>query len=178
MIKEDAGKVFEVPETITYNFIYYFVLFLILEINNLQDNKVLSSALINKNLPNLDLEQIYGDFSIKEILGKESFVINFFASWCAPCRIEHDVLLKYNNNNIIIAIAYKDKVKNTKLFLKELGNPYDILLVDKKGRAAIELGLYVVPESYFIDKNGKIRYRQLGPLNVEKFENIMHILKY
>ena len=152
--------------------------FLFWKINNLQDNKELSSVLINKNLPYLDLDQISGDFSISEILGKEPFVINFFASWCAPCRIEHDVLLKYSNSHIIVGIAYKDEIENTTLFLKELGNPYDILLTDKNGRAAIELGLYGVPESYFVDINGKIKYRQVGPLNVEKFENIMSLLKY
>ena len=64
-----------------------------------------------------------------------------------------------------------------KRFLKELGNPYDVLMLDPKGRAAIDLGLYGVPETYFIDSKGKIKYRQVGPLTVKKFENILKSLR-
>ena len=62
-------------------------------------------------------------------------------------------------------------------FLSELGDPYDILMLDQNGRAAIDLGLYGVPETYFIDSKGKIKYRQVGPLTVKKFENILKSLK-
>ena len=64
-----------------------------------------------------------------------------------------------------------------KKFLRELGDPYDILMLDSNGRAAIDLGLYGVPETYFIDSKGKIKYRQVGPLTVKKFENILKLLK-
>ena len=104
-------------------------------------------------------------------------IINFFASWCAPCWEEHAVLEKYSKDQIIIGIAYKDDINSVKTFLRELGDPYDILMLDSNGRAAIDLGLYGVPETYFINNKGKIKYRQVGPLTVKKFENILKSLK-
>ena len=158
------------------------ILFLILsyflywKITHIKEAKELSSALIDKKLPNLDLEYLEGKFFLGDILGKKPFIINYFASWCAPCRLEHKVLTKYSKDIIVVGVAYKDSKQNIKTFLEELGNPYSILLLDEKGRAAINLGLYGVPETYFINIDGKIKYRQVGPLTEEKFENIMILL--
>lgn len=150
--------------------------FLFWKITNIQDSKELKSVLINKDFPILPLEFLEGSLLINDIIGNKPFILNYFASWCAPCRIEHEVLKKYNNQAIIIGVAYKDSKENIRNFLKELGNPYDLVMLDKKGRAAIDLGVYGVPETYFIDDSGKIRYRQVGPLTVEKFENIMYLI--
>ena len=89
-----------------------------------------------------------------------------------------------NTINILMPISitisslqfFKSNVSDKK-FLSELGDPYDILMLDPNGRAAIDLGLYGVPETYFIDSKGKIKYRQVGPLTVKKFENILKSLK-
>ena len=159
------------------------VLFLILsyflfwKINNIQSTKELQSVLLNQDLPSLELKHVDGKVTLNNLLGKESFIINFFASWCVPCREEHAVLEKYSNDQIIIGVAYKDDINSVKKFLKELGNPYDILMLDLNGRAGIDLGLYGIPETYFIDSKGKIKYRQVGPLTVKKFENILKSLK-
>ena len=149
--------------------------FLYWKINNIENTKELQSVLLNQELPKLNLEHVEGNL-LKDVLGKEPFILNFFASWCAPCREEHAVLKKYSEDNIIIGVAYKDNVKDIKNFLKILGNPYDILLTDEKGRAGIDLGLYGVPETYFINRLGQIKYRQVGPLTVKKFENIMNLI--
>ena len=151
--------------------------FLFWKIKNIQNTKELQSVLLNQNLPNLELEYVGDKFTLNSLLGKKAFIINFFASWCAPCREEHAVLEKYSIDQIIIGIAYKDDISNVKKFLSELGDPYDILMLDSDGRAAIDLGLYGVPETYFIDNKGKIKYRQVGPLTVKKFENILKSLK-
>ncbi len=145
------------------------------KINNIENTKELQSVLLNKKLPNLDLEHVEGKH-LNDVLGKEAFILNFFASWCAPCIEEHAVLKRFSKNQIIIGVAYKDNIKNINKFLKSLGNPYDTLLLDKKGRAAIDMGLYGVPETYFINSAGEIKYRQVGPLTVKKFENIMNLI--
>ena len=158
--------------------IFFLILsyFLFWKIKNIQNTKELQSVLLNQDLPNLELEYIDGKFSLDSLLGKSPFIINFFASWCAPCRDEHAVLEKYSKDQIIIGVAYKDEINSVKEFLKDLGNPYDILMLDPNGRGSIDLGLYGVPETYFIDSKGKIKYRQVGPLTVKKLENILKSL--
>ena len=177
MIKKEIGNFLK------YIKLFPIILFLILsyflfwKIKNIQNTKELQSVLLNQDLPKLELEYLEGKFTLNSLLGKKAFIINFFASWCAPCREEHAVLEKYSKDQIIIGIAYKDDINNVKKFLSELGDPYDILMLDPNGRAAIDLGLYGVPETYFIDNKGKIKYRQVGPLTVKKFENILKLLK-
>lgn len=172
----------------TGNFLKYLkffpiILFLILsyflfwKISNIKNTKELQSVLLNQDLPDLELEYVDIKFTLNSLLGEKAFIINFFASWCAPCREEHAVLEKYSKDHIIIGVAYKDDIISVKKFLKELGNPYDVLMLDSKGRAAINLGLYGVPETYFIDSIGKIKYRQVGPLTVKKFQNILKLVK-
>ena len=93
-------------------------------------------------------------------------------------KAQQNYLFQFLNHvNPYTGIAYKDDISSVKRFLKELGDPYDVLMLDPKGRAAIDLGLYGVPETYFIDSKGKIKYRQVGPLTVKKFENILKSLK-
>ena len=166
-------KYFKILPIILFLILSYFLLWKIL---NIDESKNLSSALINKDLPKLYLEPLEGNVILKDLLGKKPFILNYFASWCAPCRIEHNVLEQYSKDNIIIGIAYKDSKENIIRFLKELGNPYKTVLLDEDGRGAIDLGLYGVPETYFIDASGKIKYKHVGPLTLEKFENIMYLI--
>ena len=177
MIKKETGSFLKYIKLFPILLFLILSYFLFWKINNIQNTKELQSVLLNKDLPKLELEYVDGQISINSLLGKNDFVINFFASWCAPCREEHAVLEKYSKDQIIIGIAYKDDINSVKKFLKELGNPYDAIMLDPRGRAAINLGLYGVPETYFIDNKGKIKYRQVGPLTVKKFENIIKSLK-
>ena len=167
-------KYIKLSPIILFLILFYFLFW---KIKNIQNTKELQSVLLNQDLPKLELKFVDGKFTLGSLLGKKAFILNFFASWCAPCRVEHEVLEKYSKDQIIIGIAYKDDISSVKRFLKELGDPYDIFMLDPKGRAAIDLGLYGVPETYFIDRKGKIKYRQVGPLTVKKFENILKSLK-
>ena len=152
------------------------VFFLYWKIKNIDESKQLSSALLNKNFPYLDLETLEGRVNLNELIGKKGFIVNYFASWCAPCRIEHEVLKKVSKDFIIVGIGYKDTKENINKFIKELGNPYELIMMDYNGTAAIELGLYGVPESYLVNRDGIIKYRQVGPLTEEKFNNIVYLL--
>ena len=92
-------------------------------------------------------------------------VINFFASWCVPCVIEHPILMRLAKEGVpLYGVAYKDKPEDSLRFLRQHGIPYARLGVDQPGRVAIDWGLYGVPETYLIDRQGIIRWRWAGPL--------------
>ena len=133
----------------------------------------LSSALIEKNFPLLKLESIDESGTINEFIENKFVIINIFASWCGPCRIEHEVLQSLSNEHTIIGIAYKDSVENISNFLKELGNPYKRIFYDFSGKNSINLGLYGVPETFFVNKDSKILYKHVGPINKSEFKKIM-----
>ena len=154
----------------------FLAIFFFIKIKILDSTKNLSSALIDKPFPQINLNSINDNLKLKDFIGKKNIVVNYFASWCAPCRIEHKTLANFGESHTIIGIAYKDSKKNIENFLNELGNPYTNVFLDKNGRSAIELGLYGVPETYFIDSNGIIRYKYVGPINDIEFEKRINLL--
>ena len=110
---------------------------------------------------------------------KKFTILNIWASWCAPCRSEHKhlITLSSNNNSKIVGLNYKDKIENAKSFISELGNPYDHILLDKKGFISIDIGAYGVPETYIIENtNNKIIKKYLGPIDEFILEEIINIL--
>ncbi|MBB3525251.1 DsbE family thiol:disulfide interchange protein [Rhizobium sp. BK456] len=128
------------------------------------------SALIGTKAPTLDLPPLEGtnlpaltDTAIK---GKLTLV-NVFASWCVPCRDEHPVLkeLAKDGRLNIVAINYKDQNDNALRFLGELGNPYQAIGIDSNGKAAIDWGVYGIPESYLVAPDGTILYKRVGPFD-------------
>jgi DsbE subfamily thiol:disulfide oxidoreductase len=95
-------------------------------------------------------------------------VINFFASWCIPCRDEHPLLSRIPAIGIkLIGINYRDQPDDARAWLTELGNPYKTVVVDAHGRTGIDFGVYGVPETYLVDAQGVIRFKQIGPLTQE-----------
>ena len=112
----------------------------------------MSSALIEKKFPNLKIKSLDNNESINNFIDNKFVVINIFASWCAPCRIEHEVLKNFSKEYTIIGIAYKDSIENIESFLQELGNPYDKVFYDFSGKESINLGLYGVPETFLLTR--------------------------
>ena len=127
---------------------------------------------INNKIENIVIEEFYSgnNLKLKEVFENEKFVvINIWASWCLPCRQEHQYIdnLSKIDNLKIIGLNYKDKEDNAKKFLEELGNPYDIILKDINGTKSIYLGAYGVPETFIIDSELNILRKYIGPLNLE-----------
>ena len=142
--------------------------YFLLALNPNRDPQLLPSALIDKPAPSFDLGGLDGGKGVALAgLKGQVVVVNFFASWCEPCRDEHPLLmgLEKKIGVPVYGIAYKDKPADTEHFLKDLGDPYDAIGVDESGLTAIDFGVYGVPETYVIDKEGRIRKRFVGPLS-------------
>ncbi len=135
-----------------------------------RDPHELPSALIDKPAPEFDLASLLGGDNVaSSSLRGQVVVVNFFASWCVPCRLEHPVLMRLANQEkvAITGIAYKDKPEAAQKLLNDSGNPYRRVGLDLSGRTGIDFGVYGVPETYVIDKTGRIRKKFVGPLSPE-----------
>ncbi len=119
------------------------------------------------------------EINSKNIFDKNNFyLVNIWASWCVPCKAEHPYLMNLSSKNEIeiIGLNYKDKKENAKKFLNDLGNPYKIILLDKKGTISIDWGAYGVPETFLVYEK-KIIKKFIGPINAESVREIEKILK-
>jgi cytochrome c biogenesis protein CcmG/thiol:disulfide interchange protein DsbE len=104
-------------------------------------------------------------------LGGQPMLVNIFASWCVPCRIEHPVITRLAELGVPVnAINYKDDPAKATAFLKELGDPFRKVGADRTGRTAIEWGVYGVPETFVIDKQGNVAYKHVGPMQPRDLE--------
>jgi len=146
------------------------------------DPHLLPSALIDRPAPDFSLPGLYAtaDGLDRKDLGGQVTLVNFFASWCAPCREEHPGLMALARRPGVTlhGIAYKDKLEESRRFLDRLGNPYRRVGVDRSGTTAIDFGVYGVPETYVVDGTGHIRYRHVGPLTAEDVkEKILPVIE-
>ncbi len=134
----------------------------------------LPSALQGKPAPAVEVTPL-GDkksFNDSDLRDGGVKLVNYWASWCAPCRVEHPHLEDLAEQGIeIYGVNYKDKPANALNFLKELGDPYAAIGADEKGRMALNWGVYGVPETYVIDGEGKIVLRFAGPITERVLEN-------
>lgn len=151
-------------------------IFFLLQLTSGRDNREIPSVLIGKKAPELTLPAIEGsnlpgvDQSL--ISGKLT-LLNVWASWCGPCRLEHPFLLELSKDDRvqIVGLNYKDKSANALRFLNELGNPYVAAGVDPHGEAAINWGVYGIPETFLISPDGVILYKHTGPIDAHSFQN-------
>jgi cytochrome c biogenesis protein CcmG/thiol:disulfide interchange protein DsbE len=138
--------------------------------------EAIPSALVGKPVPDFDLAPLAGidrpGLATTDLKGPVT-VVNVFASWCGPCRLEHPQLLELAGDDRIrlVGINYKDVTANAVRFLDELGNPYAAIGVDDRGRAAIDWGVYGVPETFIVDAAGVIRYKHIGPIDAAALDS-------
>tara|TARA_B100001057_G_scaffold307332_1_gene307426 strand:+ start:2304 stop:2828 length:525 start_codon:yes stop_codon:yes gene_type:complete len=144
------------------------------------DKRYNTKKLVGKNVDNFEIKFLLNDKVLKkkDLINNKYHLINIWASWCLPCKKEHPILINLGeeNNLKLIGINFKDKKLNAKNFLKEMGNPYDISLIDNDGTNSIIFGVYGVPESILIDKQHKILRKFIGPLNSKDYNDILKLV--
>ncbi|MFQ5776001.1 MAG: DsbE family thiol:disulfide interchange protein [Kiloniellaceae bacterium] len=135
-----------------------------------RDPRLVPSVMIDKPVPEFDLPPIEGTdgpgLSSADLRTGEVTLVNVFASWCIPCRVEHPLLMELKRQGVRLAgINYKNKPQEARAWLAELGNPYARIGADVSGRVGIDWGVYGVPETFVVDGSGRIRYKHTGPID-------------
>ena len=135
------------------------------------------SPLIGRPAPAFELPLLMEPdkkFSEKTMLGKV-WILNVWASWCPPCLVEHPVVTRVSRSGVapVIGLNYKDKPEDALPWLKRNGDPYELIVFDGNGRIGIDYGVYGVPETYIIDRQGVIRYKHIGPLTADVVQKEM-----
>jgi cytochrome c-type biogenesis protein CcmF len=131
------------------------------------------SVMINRATPGFDLDPLIAGQPGLSSAGLKGHLtlVNFFASWCGPCREEHPILSQLPKGVELVGISYKDRPGDARAWLSELGNPYRTIGIDLHGQTGLNFGVYGVPETYLIDKSGVIRFKRTGPLTPEIIKN-------
>jgi cytochrome c biogenesis protein CcmG/thiol:disulfide interchange protein DsbE len=146
----------------------FIVLIAFLAIGLGHDPRELPSPLINKPAPDFQLTQLHEPqkkFSARDMRG-QVWLLNVWASWCVSCREEHPLLLELSRSGAvpIYGLNYKDKRDDAISWISEFGDPYVLSAADQDGRVGIDYGVYGAPETYLIDRDGVIRFKQVGPI--------------
>ena len=133
------------------------------------------SPLIDKPAPAFQLERLDQPNQIVKLedLRGQVWLLNVWASWCVACIQEHPVLVEFSKSGAlpIYGLNYKDRREDAKAWLAKNGNPYNVSIVDADGRVGIDYGVYGVPETFLIDKQGVIRFKQIGPVTPEVLQD-------
>ncbi len=137
--------------------------------------------LVGNKIADIELKSLQNEkfFTNDDFKNNKYTLINFWASWCAPCRVEHPYLMMLSKHQHlkILGINFKDKKINALKFLEELGDPYHYLAKDSSGKQSVNFGIYGIPESILIDNKFKILKKIIGPLNEKDLEEIKEIIK-
>ena len=151
------------------------IFFLVYLLGNKDPNKP-PSVLLNKSVPLFVSMSLYNSenfIQTKDIKNKK-VLINFFASWCLPCKVEHPLFFELSKNYpslYILGFNHKDKIDDAKKYLSEDGNPYNFVGIDNDGMIALEFGVFGLPETFLINEDGKVIYKFMGPLTKEIIKN-------
>ena len=160
-------------------FLFIFVLLVFYNSLNRETNYstdyLVGNKLTNINLKSFDDNKIY---TSEDIQKSRYTLINFWASWCAPCRIEHPYLMQLSKekNLKILGVNFKDKKINASKFLNELGNPYYYMAKDTSGKQSVNFGIYGIPESILINNETIVLKKFVGPLNEQNLNDIKEII--
>lgn len=141
------------------------------------DPRKIPSPLVDKPLPAFSLPTLENPKKVvtnTDLHGKV-VIINVWASWCAACKVEHPVLMAFTQRQAapLIGLNYKDAPEDALAVLKADGNPYKVSLLDRDGRTGIDWGVYGVPETFVVDKEGVIRYKHIGPISAEDIQDTL-----
>ena len=170
-------KLLIIPSILFLSILLTFFYLLIIE----RDPSAIPSNLLDKNIPKFETESLLRKerFVSSKEFGNEIILVNFFATWCLPCRDEHIYIKRFSNEKGIrvIGINYKDNSKKTIQWLKNLGNPYSNIPIDKNGRIAIDWGVYGIPETFLINSKGIIKYRHVGQITKKTYKKINLLIK-
>jgi len=152
----------------------FIVLVVFLGIGLTLNPRQVPSPLVDKPAPAFQLQQLHDNdkvFSSQDNIGKV-WMLNVWASWCVACRDEHPLLVELSRLGIvpIFGLNYKDQRETALQWLKQFGDPYVISIADTEGRVGIDYGVYGVPETYVIDKEGVIRYKHIGPVTIKSLQ--------
>lgn len=153
----------------------FVLLVILLAFGLTQDPKKVPSPLIDKPAPAFTLPRLSNlseTFSPADMAGKV-WVLNVWASWCVSCRAEHEIIKQLAATQLvdIVGLDYKDEVVDAKRWLQQLGNPYTLSVVDLEGRAGIDWGVYGVPETFIVGKDGLIKYKHIGPVTAQSLQD-------
>ena len=160
-------------------FLFIFVLLVFYNSLNRETNYstdyLVGNKLTNINLKSFDDNKIYTNEDFKK---SRYTLINFWASWCAPCRVEHPYLMQLSKekNLKILGVNFKDKKINASKFLNELGNPYYYMAKDTKGKQSVNFGIFGIPESILINNDTIVLKKFIGPLNEQNLNDIKGII--
>ena len=160
-------------------FLFIFVLLVFYNSLNRETNYstdyLVGNKLANINLKSFDDNKIYTNEDFKK---SRYTLINFWASWCAPCRVEHPYLMQLSKekNLKILGVNFKDKKINASKFLNELGNPYYYMAKDTSGKQSVNFGIYGIPESILINNETIVLKKFVGPLNEQNLNDIKEII--
>jgi cytochrome c biogenesis protein CcmG, thiol:disulfide interchange protein DsbE len=164
---------------IIFFLILLFILFYLLLID--RNPSKIPSALLNKNVPEFETKTLLKNknFISTQEFGNEIIIVNFFATWCKPCRDEHIYIKRFLDEHDlkIIGINYKDNSEKTIEWLNELGNPYSVIAIDKNGKIAIDWGVYGIPETFIIDSEGVIKFKHVGQITNKVYKKISLLIK-
>ncbi len=140
-----------------------------------RDPHVQPHAMVGKPMPALALPALdSGRPAPIRAAAEGPILVNFFASWCAPCEVEHPQLMALKAQGVkVVGVAYKDAPANTQAFLTRLGDPFAERLVDRDGRAGLEFGVTGVPETYLVGSDGVIIAKHTGPLTPDAAEDLL-----
>ena len=141
------------------------------------DPREVPSPLIDKPAPQFELPrllQMDGVVGTADLRG-EVWLLNVWASWCSACRVEHPLFNDLAGRKIVrmVGLNYKDAPADARRWLREFGNPYDMIAVDREGAAGIDWGVYGVPETFVIDREGVIRYKHIGPVDDKVLSDVI-----
>ena len=161
-------------------FLIFFFIIGVFYISLTRETNYNTTSLTNKELPQFKISYFdkNGFYTEKDLIKNDYTLINFWASWCGPCRIEHPILMKLSaeNNLNILGVNFKDKKELARKFLKDLGNPYSFLLKDLEGKQSVNFGIYGIPESLLINSDNIIIKKFVGPLSLNNYKEIKKII--